>query len=268
MPALLTPPCVGASAFASYQGAVMFMQSAVAKALASGDARAAAQARGHPIGLSGLCRCGALCTLRQAAPWWYAVNLLACWGEKPCSLPYPLQETASAAAQLYAQFYSSGGELAALAALYCWASNGRVGGHLLSWCKGALFDAFCPTAPPRVPEAADQAGAFWAMLGQAVQADAGRACGSPAAAARLAQAVANAPMVMASAGESLRQSAVCLALHAVIRCPKHTGSSPSAPSCCSSQSCRRAPSFRCWAPWASCRQCASPHRSVVGELLA
>ncbi|PRW56306.1 DNA repair XRCC3-like protein [Chlorella sorokiniana] len=65
------------------------------------------------------------------------------------------KETAQAAAQLYAQFYSSG--------------------------------------------VIDQAGAFWAMLGQAVQADAARACGSPAAASRLAQAVANAPAAMASA---------------------------------------------------------------------
>lgn len=37
------------------------------------------------------------------------------------------------------------------------------------------------------------------MLGQAVQADASRACGSPAAAARLAQAVANSPVTMANA---------------------------------------------------------------------
>lgn len=39
------PPAAGASAFASYQGAALFMQSAVHKALATGDARAAAWVR-------------------------------------------------------------------------------------------------------------------------------------------------------------------------------------------------------------------------------
>ena len=71
----------------------------------------------------------------------------------------------------------------------------------LSRWEGALGTHSVPLRPTVPPAAADQAGAFWAMLGQGVQADAGRACGSPAAAARLAQAVANAPMVMASAGK-------------------------------------------------------------------
>lgn len=57
------------------------------------------------------------------------------------------------------------------------------------------------------------------MLGQAVQANAGRACGSPAAASRLAQAVAGAPVVMASAGKDGLQCLVCCwAAYAIDAC--------------------------------------------------
>lgn len=63
------------------------------------------------------------------------------------------------------------------------------------------------------------------MLGQAVQADASRACGSPAAASRLAQAMANSPVVMASTGKRLHltHQALTLATAHQARCSNTAG---------------------------------------------
>lgn len=92
----------GTSAFASYQGAVTFMQAAVAKALASGDARTAAWVRcrwqqlkhlSHTSGRAARCIVSGLADTLSLLPW------------------HTMQETSTAAAQLYAQFYSSGSKL-------------------------------------------------------------------------------------------------------------------------------------------------------------